>query len=56
MRDDRPGPANLPSAPVIVLLDPIGDAVPVTIPSVGAADSRNAGPDDSATWQRLAPP
>ena len=48
--DDRPGPDNQPGPPVIVVVDPMGVAAPVTIPAgVDASDA-----DYTLTWQRLA--
>lgn len=53
--DDRPGPANEPGPPVIVLLDPLGKEPPVTLPAGTTTLTDDTGPDVTLTWQRLAP-
>ncbi len=53
--DDRPGPANEPGPPVIVLLDPLGKEPPITLPAGNTTLTDDTGPDVTLTWQRLAP-
>jgi Tol biopolymer transport system component len=51
--DDRPGPENIAGPIVITILDPIGDALPITLKP--SPDSRLGTESGGLTWQRLAP-
>jgi Tol biopolymer transport system component len=53
--DDRPGPADAPGSPVLVLLDPLDEVAPLVIepPPGSSFDVRD---DFAAAWQRMAPP
>jgi Tol biopolymer transport system component len=53
--DDRPGLENEPGPPVIVLLDPLGKAAPVTLPAGEETIAEESSPDFTLPWQRLAP-
>ena len=54
--DDRPGPADEPGPPTIVLLDPSGKAPAISIPAGASTLTEDQSPDYTLTWQRLAPP
>jgi len=54
--DDRPGPANEPGPPTIVLLDPNAKAPAISIPAGASTLTEDRLPDYTLTWQRLAPP
>ena len=53
--DDQTGPNDALGPPVIVILDVLGEADPVTLAAGGGPFPDDATPDFTLTWQRLAP-